>query len=88
MNRRALLSFACGVALALGLSRADDAWACPVEYVLKENDTLQSIAHQIYNDPAKCRSFFGPIRIGSPSTQACCGPVSPSGCRAPRGVHR
>jgi len=58
MNRRALLSFACGVALAFGLFRADEARACPVDYVLKENDTLQSIAHQIYNDPAKWQIIF------------------------------
>jgi superoxide dismutase, Cu-Zn family len=58
MNRRALLSLAFGVGLVFVAYRANDAWACYVEYVLKEHDTLQSIAHQIYNDPAKWQIIY------------------------------
>ena len=58
MNRHALFLLAFGVAFADVLSHADDARACHVEYVLKEQDTLQSIAHQIYNDAAKWKIIY------------------------------
>jgi Cu-Zn family superoxide dismutase len=58
MHRCALLSLAFGVAFTLVLSIADDAQACHVEYTLKENDTLQSIAHQIYNDSTKWQIIY------------------------------
>ena len=71
MYRFALLSLAFAIELTFVVCRANDAWACYVEYVLKEHDTLQSIAHQIYNDPAKWhgRSSIGPIRIAWPSIE-------------------
>jgi Cu/Zn superoxide dismutase len=58
MHRCALLSLAFSVAFTLVLSVADDAQACHVEYTLKENDTLQSIAHQIYNDSTKWQIIY------------------------------
>jgi Cu/Zn superoxide dismutase len=58
MSRRALLLLAFGIALVHVLSPVDDARACPVEYVLKEQDTLENIARQIYNDPAKWRIIY------------------------------
>src|SRR5262245_40654217 len=58
MHRRTLFLLAFAAALADVLCRADEARACHVEYVLKENDTLQSIAHQIYNDPGKWQVIY------------------------------
>ena len=58
MYRFALLSLTFGVSLAVVACRANDAWACYVEYVLKEHDTLQSIAHQIYNDQSKWQIIY------------------------------
>jgi Cu-Zn family superoxide dismutase len=56
MATRALLLFVSG--LGLGLSYVDGVQACHVEYVLKEKDTLENIAHQIYNDHAKWRIIY------------------------------
>jgi superoxide dismutase, Cu-Zn family len=56
MATRALLLFVFGS--VLGLSYVDDVQACHVEYVLKEKDTLESIAHQIYNDHTKWRIIY------------------------------
>jgi Cu-Zn family superoxide dismutase len=56
MTTRALLSLVFGS--VLGLSYVDHVQACHVEYVLKEKDTLESIAHQIYNDHAKWRIIY------------------------------
>src|ERR1700704_5947155 len=58
MHRSALPSLAFGVAFTLVLAVAHDAHACHVEYTLKENDTLQSIAHQIYNDSTKWQIIY------------------------------
>jgi len=42
----------------LGVAYAKDTRACHVEYVLQEKDTLESLAHQIYDDPAKWRVIY------------------------------
>jgi Cu-Zn family superoxide dismutase len=57
MNRCARLTSIFGL-VAIGLCVADQVRACHVEYVLKENDTLQALAHQIYNDPAKWQVIY------------------------------
>jgi Cu-Zn family superoxide dismutase len=54
MIRRTLLT----LPIALALTHAHTAAACHVEYLLKENDTLESIARQIYNDPAKWQIIY------------------------------
>ena len=58
MYRFALLSLTFGVSLAVVACRANEARACYVEYVLKEHDTLQNIAHQIYNDQSKWQIIY------------------------------
>lgn len=58
MHRCTLLLLTLVAALAGVLSHTENARACHVEYVLKEHDTLQSIAHQIYNDPGKWQVIY------------------------------
>ena len=56
MAMRALLS--CVFGFVLCLAYVEDVQACHVEYVLKEKDTLENIAHQIYNDHTKWRVIY------------------------------
>src|SRR5262245_27681454 len=56
MATRALLF--CAFSLVVCISHVDRVGACHVEYVLKEKDTLESIAHQIYNDHSKWRVIY------------------------------